>query len=164
MSPIVDFPDDKYRTVIAVNQDSAWYLSKHALPHMKSWGRIINIASAHGLVGSANKSPYVMSKHALVGLTRSLALEYAKTDVRINAVCPGWVYTDLVIEQINQRMKDRNFATFHEAEEDLLREKEPTVQFTTIEELGGIAVFLCSSVARNITGTTISCDGAWTAE
>jgi 3-hydroxybutyrate dehydrogenase len=164
VAPIVDFPEDKYRAIMSINLDSAWYLCKDALPHMKTWGRIINVASAHGLVGSARKSAYVMSKHGLVGMTKSLALEYAKTTVRINALCPGWVYTDLVIDQIKKRQTEKGLATFQEAEADLLSEKEPTVQFTTIEELGGIAVFLCGGAARNITGTTISCDGAWTAE
>jgi 3-hydroxybutyrate dehydrogenase len=164
VSSIVDFPEDKYRLIIDVNQNSAWYLCKDALPHMSKWGRIINIASTHGLVGSANKSAYVMTKHAIVGLTKTIALEYAKTNVRVNAICPGWVYTDLVVEQIKQRQSEKGFATFEAAEEDLLREKEPTVHFTTVEQLGGIAAFLCSSSADNITGAAIPCDGAWTAE
>jgi 3-hydroxybutyrate dehydrogenase len=164
VAPIVDFPDDKYRAIIDINQNSAWYLCKAALPYMKDWGRVINIASAHGLVGSKNKSAYVMSKHAIVGMTKSLGLEYARTPVRFTAICPGWVYTDLVIAQIKKLQAEKGFATYEEAERDLLGEKEPTLKFTTVEELGGIAVFLCSEHAKNITADTISCDGGWTAE
>ncbi|MDM9559783.1 3-hydroxybutyrate dehydrogenase [Bordetella petrii] len=161
---IEDFPVEKWDAILALNLSAVFHGSAAALPHMKKqgWGRIINIASAHGLVGSASKSAYVAAKHGVVGLTKVTALETAGTGVTANAICPGWVRTALVEKQISalaqQQQVDQEAAA-----RELLSEKQPSLQFVTPEQLGGTAVFLASDAAAQITGTTISVDGGWTA-
>jgi len=165
VAPIQDFPDEKWEQIIAINLSAAFYTTKAALPDMKkrNWGRIINIASAHGLVASVEKVGYVSAKHGLVGMTKVVALENAQSGITVNAICPGWVLTPLVQKQIDavaaKEKIDNAAATKH-----LLGEKQPSLQFVTIEQLGGLAVFLCSPAADNIRGTSISIDGGWVAQ
>ena len=128
-----------------------------------NWGRVINIASAHGLVASAQKSAYVAAKHGIVGLTKSVALETATTGVTANAICPGWVLTQLVQKQIDDRAA-REGITAAQAQNELLGEKQPSLQFTTVEQLGGLAVFLCSPAADQVRGVAWAMDGGWTAQ
>jgi 3-hydroxybutyrate dehydrogenase len=165
VSPIEDFPIDRWNAIIAINLSSAFHTIRAALPCMKQrgWGRLINTASTHGLVASINKVAYVSAKHGIVGLTKVVALETARTGVTCNAICPGWVLTPLVKKQIEARSKEQNIP-LEQAEHDLLAEKEPSLRFTTVEQLGGLAVFLCSDAANNITGATITSDGGWTAQ
>lgn len=165
VAPVEEFPPERWDAVIAINLNSAFHTIRTALPGMKAraWGRIINIASAHGLVASANKSAYVAAKHGLLGLTKVVALENATSPVTCNAICPGWVLTPLVERQIQARATQQgvDVAT---AGTDLLREKQPSCRFTTPEQIGGLAVFLCSAAADNMTGGSISLDGGWTAQ
>ncbi len=162
---IEDFPDQKWDAVIAINQSSAFHAIKAAVPIMKEckWGRIINIASAHGLVASPKKSAYVAAKHAVVGLTKVVALETAEHCITVNAICPGWVLTPLVKAQIEQRAAE-NGTTFEQEKIKLVAEKQPNKEFATPEEIGALAVFLAGDMAKNITGTHISIDGGWTAQ
>ena len=162
---VEDFPEDKWDAIIAINMSSAFHASKAALPGMKKrkWGRIINIASAHGLVASANKSAYVTAKHGVVGLTKVIALEAAEDGVTANAICPGWVFTPLVDKQAKDRAAKEG-KTEDAIKREMLEEKMPTMKFTTAEQIGGLTVFLCSPSADNITGTAQSIDGGWTAE
>jgi len=161
---IEDFPVEKWDAILALNLSAVFHGSAAALPHMKKqgWGRIINIASAHGLVGSANKSAYVAAKHGVVGLTKVTALETAGTGVTANAICPGWVRTGLVEKQITA-LAAQHHVDQDAAARELLGEKQPSLQFVTPEQLGGTAVFLASDAAAQITGTTVSVDGGWTA-
>jgi len=161
---IEDFPVAQWDRIIAINLSSAFHTSRLALPGMKArgWGRILNSASAHGLVASAEKSAYVAAKHGIVGLTKVAALETAESGVTCNAICPGWVRTPLVERQIEAKAKEGGI-DIEEASRDLLAEKQPTLRFTTPEQLGGVAVFLCSPAADNITGISLPVDGAWTA-
>ncbi len=161
---IEDFPVEKWDAILALNLSAVFHGSAAALPHMKKqgWGRIINIASAHGLVGSAQKSAYVAAKHGVVGLTKVTALETAGTGVTANAICPGWVRTPLVEKQITA-LAAKDGVDQEAAARELLGEKQPSLQFVTPEQLGGTAVFLASDAAEQITGTTISVDGGWTA-
>ena len=161
---IEDFPVEKWDAILALNLSAVFHGSAAALPHMKKqgWGRIINIASAHGLVGSANKSAYVAAKHGVVGLTKVTALETAGTGVTANAICPGWVRTPLVEKQITAMAAEHQVSQ-DDAARDLLSEKQPSLQFVTPEQLGATAVFLASDAAAQVTGTTISVDGGWTA-
>lgn len=161
---IEDFPTEKWDAIIALNLSAVFHGTAAALPHMKKqgWGRIINIASAHGLVGSANKSAYVAAKHGVVGLTKVTALETAGQGITANAICPGWVRTPLVEKQITA-LAEKNGVDQDTAARDLLSEKQPSLQFTTPEQLGGTAVFLASDAAAQITGTTLAVDGGWTA-
>ncbi|HLO76470.1 MAG TPA: 3-hydroxybutyrate dehydrogenase [Magnetospirillum sp.] len=165
VSPVELFPPERWDAVIAVNLSSAFHTIRTALPGMKArgWGRVINVASAHGLVASANKSAYVASKHGLLGLTKVVALENAETPVTCNAVCPGWVLTPLVRRQIEARAASEG-VSFDEARLELLGEKQPSRRFTTPEQIGDLAVFLCSPSADNMTGGSISIDGGWTAQ
>ncbi len=165
VAPIEDFPVEKWDAIIAINLSSSFHTIKAALPAMKraNWGRIINIASAHGLVASAHKSAYVAAKHGLVGLTRSIALETAQTGVTVNAICPGWVLTPLVQQQIDARAKEAGI-TLEQASRELLGEKQPSYAFVTPEQLGELAVFLCSPGADQIRGSAYSMDGGWTAQ
>lgn len=165
VAPIQDFPKEKWDTLLAVNLSSAFYLIKAFLPNMQKngWGRVINIASAHGLVASANKSPYVASKHGLIGLTKAVALENAGNGVTCNAICPGWVLTPLVQKQIEKRANAQGI-TIEQAELDLLKEKQPSGQFVTPEEVGDFATFLCTDSARQINGASLSIDGGWVAQ
>lgn len=159
-----DFPPEKWDAIIAINQSSAFHTARAVLPQMKSRGegRIINLASAHGLVASAQKSAYVSAKHAVLGLTKVIALETAETNITCNAICPGWVLTDLVKAQIEKRAKE-NGTNFDAEKLNLVGEKHPNKEFVQVEELGAVAVFLASEHARSITGTHISVDGGWTA-
>ena len=162
---VEDFPVDRWDAIIAINLSSAFHTTRLAVPAMKAanWGRIINVASAHGLVASPQKSAYVASKHAIVGFTKSVALETATTGITSNAICPGWVLTPLVQKQIDARA-ERDGITVEKASRDLLSEKEPSLQFTTPEELGELAVFFCSEAARNVRGVAWNMDGGWTAQ
>jgi len=161
---IEDFPVEKWDAIIALNLSAVFHGTAAALPHMKKqgWGRIINIASAHGLVASASKSAYVAAKHGVVGLTKVTALETAGSGVTANAICPGWVRTPLVEKQITALAQQQGVSQ-EEAARGLLGEKQPSLQFVTPEQLGGTAVFLASAAAEQITGASISVDGGWTA-
>lgn len=162
---VENFPLEKWNAVMAINLSSAYHTCHHAVGGMKQrgWGRVINIASAHGLVASANKSAYVAAKHGVVGLTKVVALETAGTGVTANAICPGWVLTPLVRQQIEKRAKDNN-TSFDEEKIKLVGEKHPNREFVTVEEIGALAVYLAGDLARSITGTAISIDGGWTAQ
>ena len=162
---VEDFPVDKWDAIIAINLTSAFHTTRLALPGMKTrgWGRILNIASTHGLVASAAKSAYVASKHGLIGFTKAVALETATTGVTVNAICPGWVLTPLVQQQVDARaVKDG--VDGEEAKLRLLAEKQPSLQFTTPAQLGELAVFLCSPAADNIRGAAFNVDGGWIAQ
>jgi 3-hydroxybutyrate dehydrogenase len=163
-SPVEEFPGEKWDAIIAINLSSAFHATKAALPHMRrgGWGRIINIASAHGLVASVHKSAYVASKHGIIGLTKVVALETAETDITCNAICPGWVLTPLVQKQIDA-MAAREGISVHDAEVRLLEEKQPSKRFATPEGLGALAVFLCSDAAQEMRGVALPMDGGWTA-
>ena len=164
VSPIADFPPEKWDAVIAINLSSSFHTIRAAVPGMKrkKWGRIVNIASAHGLVASAEKVAYVAAKHGLVGMTKSVAIELANDGITCNAICPGWVLTDLVQRQIESRAKSAG-QSVPEAEKILLSEKQPMHAFTTPESIGELALFLCGDAARTITGASYSIDGGWTA-
>ncbi|MFO6419449.1 3-hydroxybutyrate dehydrogenase [Hylemonella sp. W303a] len=163
------FPPERWDAVIAINLSSAFHATRLALPAMlaadagKGWGRIINVASVHGLVASAEKSAYVAAKHGLVGLTKVTALENATTGVTCNAICPGWVLTPLVQKQVDAKAQALNLSNA-EATKLLLGEKEPSLQFTTPEELGALAVFFCSPAADNVRGVAWNMDGGWAAQ
>jgi len=161
---IEDFPAEKWDAILALNLSAVFHGTAAALPHMKKqgFGRIINIASAHGLVASANKSAYVAAKHGVVGFTKVTALETAGQGITANAICPGWVRTPLVEKQITA-LAEKNGVDQETAARDLLSEKQPSLQFVTPEQLGGTAVFLASDAAAQITGTSVSVDGGWTA-
>lgn len=165
VAPVELFPTERWDAVIAINLSSCFHTIRTVLPGMKvrGWGRIVNIASAHGLVASANKSAYVAAKHGLLGLTKVVALENAQGGVTCNAICPGWVLTPLVQKQIEARAAAEGIAV-EQARIELLSEKEPSRRFTTPEEIGGMVVFLCSAAAANMTGGSISMDGGWTAQ
>jgi 3-hydroxybutyrate dehydrogenase len=165
VAPVEDFPPERWDAVIAINLSSAFHATRLALPGMKrrGWGRVINIASAHGLVASAGKSAYVAAKHGLVGLTKAVALETATTGVTVNAICPGWVLTPLVQKQVDARA-EREGIPVKEAERGLLGEKQPSLQFTTPEQLGELAVFLCRAAADNVRGVAWNVDGGWLAQ
>jgi len=165
VSRIEDFPPERWDAVLAINLSSAFHTSRLALPAMRAanWGRIINIASVHGLVASVEKSAYVAAKHGLVGLTKVTALENATTGVTCNAICPGWVLTPLVQKQIDARAAAIGLGN-EQAIHSLLSEKEPSLQFTTPEELGALAVFLCSSAGNNVRGVAWNMDGGWAAQ
>lgn len=162
---IEDFPNEKWDAIIAINLSAAFHAIKAAMPGMKArgYGRIVNIASAHGLVASAQKVAYVAAKHGIIGMTKVVGLEAAQSGVTCNAICPGWVHTPLVQKQIEAKAKEKG-CTVEQATHDLLGEKEPSMRFTTPEQLGGLALFLCSDAASNMTGTAISHDGGWTAQ
>jgi 3-hydroxybutyrate dehydrogenase len=162
---VEDFPVERWDAIIAINLSSAFHAMRLAIPTMraKNWGRIINIASAHGLVASAGKSAYVAAKHGIVGLTKASALELATTGVTVNAICPGWVLTPLVQKQVDARAA-RDGVDNEEAKRRLLGEKQPSLQFTTPEQLGDLAVFLCSAAADNVRGQAWAVDGGWTAQ
>ena len=164
VAAIEDFPIDKWNAILAINLSSAFHTTAAALPGMKAkgWGRIVNIASAHGLTASPYKSAYIAAKHGVVGLTKTTALEVAGQGITCNAICPGYVLTPLVEAQIPDTM-----AKYNMDRETVIREvmllRQPSRQFATVEQMGGTAVFLCSEAAAQITGTTISVDGGWTA-
>jgi 3-hydroxybutyrate dehydrogenase len=165
VAPIDEFPVDRWNQIIAINLSSTFHTIRAALPGMKKrgWGRLINTASTHGLVASANKVAYVAAKHGIVGITKTVALETAKSGITCNAICPGWVLTPLVQKQIDDRAAREGVAV-EVAKGELLAEKQPSGRFTTTDDIGGLAVFLCSGAAQNITGAMIPVDGGWTAQ
>ncbi|MGH7030111.1 MAG: 3-hydroxybutyrate dehydrogenase, partial [Stellaceae bacterium] len=165
VAKLVDFPEERWDAVIAVNMSAAFHATKAALPHMlaRRWGRIVNIASAHGLVASGEKAAYVAAKHGLVGLTKVTAIETANGGVTCYAICPGWVLTPLVRQQIEARAAAEGIPS-RQVRENLLREKQPMLDFTTPEQIGALAVFLCGEPARTITGAALSIDGGWVAQ
>jgi len=162
---IENFPPERWDAVIAINLSSAFHATRLALPAMQAagWGRIINVASVHGLVASAEKAAYVAAKHGLVGLTKVTALENATGGVTCNAICPGWVLTPLVQKQVDAKAATLGISK-DEATRQLLSEKEPSLQFTTPEELGALAVFFCSAAANNVRGVAWNMDGGWAAQ
>ena len=162
---VENFPVERWDSIIAINLTSAFHTSRLALPAMQAatWGRIINVASVHGLVGSAQKSAYVAAKHGIVGLTKVTALENDTTGVTCNAICPGWVLTPLVQKQVDAKAAAQGIS-IEAATRQLLGEKEPSMQFTTPEELGALAVFFCSPAASNVRGVAWNMDGGWTAQ
>jgi 3-hydroxybutyrate dehydrogenase len=165
VAPVDEFPPDKWEAIIAINLSSNFYAIRACLPHMKAggWGRIVNIASTHGLVASATKSAYVAAKHGVVGLTNAVALETARTRITCNAICPGWVLTPLVQKQIDDVAAHEHISQ-DDAKHRLLDEKQPSLEFATAEQIGAAAVFLCSPAADQIRGTTLAVDGGWTAQ
>ncbi|MFT3856981.1 MAG: 3-hydroxybutyrate dehydrogenase [Aquabacterium sp.] len=165
VAPVEEFPVEKWDAIIAINLSSAFHTMRLAVPGMraKNWGRIINLASAHGLVASAGKSAYVAAKHGLVGLTKAVALETATTAITVNAICPGWVLTPLVQKQIDARAEKEGI-TVAQAQKELLGEKQPSLQFVTPAQLGDLAVFLCSPGGDNVRGAAWNVDGGWLAQ
>jgi 3-hydroxybutyrate dehydrogenase len=162
---VENFPPERWDAIIAINMSSAFHATRLALPAMQAagWGRIINVASVHGLVASAEKSAYVAAKHGVVGLTKVTALENATTGVTCNAICPGWVLTPLVQKQVDAKAAALGVSN-DEARNLLLGEKEPSMQFTTPEELGALAVFFCSPAGNNVRGVAWNMDGGWAAQ
>lgn len=164
VAKIEDFPPEKFEAIIQINLTSAWYLFRAAVPLMKNkkWGRIISTASAHSLVASPNKSAYVMAKHGIAGLTKTLALETATDGITVNCISPGYVWTPLVEKQIPDTMASRAL-TREQVVNDVLLDAQPTKQFVTAEQVAGLAVYLCREEAKSITGANLSMDGGWTA-
>lgn len=164
VAPIDEFPTEKWDAIIAINLSSAFHTTAIALPMMRKagWGRVINIASAHGLTASPFKSAYIAAKHGVVGLSKTTALETAREPITCNAICPGYVLTPLVEAQIPDTAKKYDM-TEEEVTQKVILERQPSKEFATVEQIGGTAVFLCSEAAAQITGTTISVDGGWTA-
>jgi 3-hydroxybutyrate dehydrogenase len=164
-APVESFPHDRWDAVIAINLSSAFHATQAALPGMKArnWGRIVNIASTHGLIASVEKSAYVAAKHGVLGLTKTVALEMAKTGITCNAICPGWVLTPLVQKQIDARAEREGIAV-DQAKRDLLAEKQPSGEFATPEQIGALCVFLCSEAAAQIRGAAMPVDGGWLAQ
>lgn len=165
VAPIDEFPPEKWDLIIAINLTSAFHMTRFALPFMKEagWGRIINLASAHALVASPFKSAYVAAKHGLAGMTKAVALEVAEKNITVNAICPGYVKTPLVENQIADTAKARGMSEQQVVSEVILG-AQPTKKFTTVEQIGDMAVFLCSPAAENITGTMLQIDGGWVAK
>jgi 3-hydroxybutyrate dehydrogenase len=165
VAPVEDFPVEKWNAILDVNLSSAFYTSRVVVPMMKEqgWGRIINIASAHGLVASPFKSAYVAAKHGMVGFTKSIALELAEHNITVNAICPGYVFTPLVEGQIADTAKARGMSE-DQVVNDVLLKAQATKKFVTVEQLAEMAVFLCSGAAENITGSSLPVDGGWTAQ
>ena len=164
-APVEEFPEERWDAVIAINLSSNFHAIKAALPQMRqrNWGRIINIASVHGLVASTQKIAYIAAKHGVVGLTKVVALETAQTRITCNAICPGWVLTPLVQKQIDARAAKESISV-ERAKTDLLSEKQPSREFATPEQIGALAVFLCSDAAAQIRGAALPIDGAWSAQ
>ena len=162
---VEDFPKERWDAILAINLSSNFHAIQAVLPQMRkrNWGRIINIASTHGLVASPQKIAYVAAKHGVVGLTKVVALETATTNITCNAICPGWVLTQLVQKQVEARAAQNNI-TVEKAKVDLLSEKTPSREFVTPEQIGALAVFLCSEAASQIRGAALPIDGAWTAQ
>jgi 3-hydroxybutyrate dehydrogenase len=162
---VEDFPNERWDQIIAINMSAVFFGMKAAIPHMKAkgWGRIINVASAHGLVASPQKVAYVAAKHGVVGMTKVAAIELANAGVTVNAICPGWVLTPLVQKQLEDRAA-RDGSTVEKETHAFVTEKQPMAQFTTPEQVGGLAVFLCSDAASTMTGAPFSIDGGWVAQ
>jgi 3-hydroxybutyrate dehydrogenase len=165
VSPVEDFPEAKWDAIIAINLSSAFHTTKAAMPFMKKqrWGRIVNIASAHGLVASPFKSAYVAAKHGIMGFTKTVALECAQEGVTVNAICPGYVLTPLVERQIPDTAKARGL-TEEQVKRDVLLAAQPTKKFVTVEQIAATTIFLCSDAAASITGSHIAVEGGWTAQ
>ncbi|WP_108858483.1 3-hydroxybutyrate dehydrogenase [Ruegeria sp. Alg231-54] len=164
VAPVDQFPVEKWDAIIAINMNSTFHTMAAALPMMRKagWGRIVNIASAHGLTASPFKAAYVAAKHGVVGMTKTVALETAQEPITCNAICPGYVLTPLVEAQIPGTMKEYGMSR-EDVIKNVMLERQPSKEFATVEQLGGTAIFLCSDAAAQITGTTISVDGGWTA-
>lgn len=164
-APIDAFPIEKWDQIIALNLSAAFHTTRLCLPGMKaqSFGRIINIASVHGLVASVNKPAYIAAKHGLIGLTKATALETAEIDITCNAICPGWTHTSLIQEQIEKRAKELNIGV-EDGGRALLTEKQPSKQFVTTDQLAALTCFLCTDAASQITGANLPVDGGWTAQ
>lgn len=164
-APVEEFPPERWAAIININLSSSFYTIHHAVPLMRRnrWGRVINVASVHGLVASANKAAYVAAKHGLVGLTKVVALETAGSGITSNAICPGWTRTELIEPQIAARAEALG-VDIETGGRNMLAEKQPSQQFVSIEQLGNVALFLCSPAADQITGTAIPVDGGWTAQ
>jgi 3-hydroxybutyrate dehydrogenase len=164
-APVESFPAERWDAILAINLSSNFHAIQAVLPQMRSrnWGRIINIASTHGLVASPQKAAYVAAKHGVVGLTKVVALETATTGITCNAICPGWVLTPLVQKQVDARAAQGNISQ-DRAKIDLLSEKTPSHEFVTPEQIGALAVFLCSDAAKQVRGVAWPIDGAWTAQ
>lgn len=165
VAPIEQFQTEKWDEILAVNLSAAFHLTAAALPTMRDrgWGRIINVASVHGLVASKYKAAYVAAKHGLIGLTKVVALEAAGQGVTCNAICPGWVLTSMVQGQVAEKMESEGIVRF-EAEQRILCERQPSGQFVKSEHIGSLVVFLCSESAANVTGASLPIDGGWTAQ
>jgi 3-hydroxybutyrate dehydrogenase len=164
-APVREFPIERWNAIIAINLTAAFCATRAVLPHMegRGWGRIINVASAHGLVASTYKAAYVAAKHGVLGLTKVVALETATTGITCNAICPGWVLTPLVQKQIDD-MAVRERLSEDDARAKLLGEKQPSLEFATPEQIGALAAFLCSDAAAQIRGAALPVDGGWTAQ
>lgn len=164
-APVENFAPEQWDRILAINLSSNYHTIRLALPHMreKKWGRIINIASVHGLVASTQKAAYVAAKHGVIGLTKVVGLETAGSGVTCNAICPGWVLTPLVQKQIDERAAKQGISV-QQAQDDLLGEKQPSKQFVQPEEIGALAVYLCGPHGGAITGASLPIDGAWTAQ
>ena len=164
-APLDEFPEEKWDAILAINLSAAFHAIKAAVPGMKQrgWGRIINIASVHGLVASTHKAAYVAAKHGIIGLTKVTALELANAGITCNAICPGWVRTPLVEKQIEARAQQAGVSV-DQAKQQLLSEKQPMTEFTTPAGIGALAVFLCSDAAATMTGVSLPIDGGWTAQ
>jgi 3-hydroxybutyrate dehydrogenase len=162
---VQDFPNERWDQIIAINMSGVFHGMKAAIPGMKAkgWGRIINIASAHGLVASAQKVAYVAAKHGVLGMTKVAAIELANAGVTVNAICPGWVLTPLVEKQLQDRAVKEG-KTVEQVTHEMIAEKQPMLKFSTPQQIGGLAVFLCSDSAATITGTPLSIDGGWVAQ
>ena len=165
VAPVDEFPPEKWDAILAINLSAVFHTTRHALPGMKakSWGRIINTASAHSLIASPNKSAYVAAKHGVAGFTKTVALEAAKDGVTVNCISPGYVWTPLVERQIPDTMKSRGL-TREQVMNDVLLAAQPTKRFVTPEEVASLALYLCSDGAGSITGANLSMDGGWTAQ
>jgi 3-hydroxybutyrate dehydrogenase len=165
VAPIEEFPAEKWDAIIAINLSSAFHTTRFALPYMQeqNWGRIINLASVHGLIASAQKSAYVAAKHGVIGLTKVTALENAQTGITCNAICPGWVLTPLVQKQVDARAEKEQISN-ELAKKGLLAEKQPSGEFVTPEQLGALAVFFCSEAASQVRGVAWNMDGGWVAQ
>ncbi len=164
VAAIDQFPVDKWDAIIAINMNSAFHTTAAALPLMRKagWGRVINIASAHGLTASPYKSAYITAKHGVIGMTKTVALETAQEPITANAICPGYVLTPLVEAQIPDTMKEYDMSR-EDVVKNVMLKRQPSKEFATVEQMGGTAIFLCSDAAAQVTGTTISVDGGWTA-
>ena len=164
-APVGEFPEDRWDAVISINLSSNFHAIKALLPQMKArnWGRIVNIASVHGLVAAKEKAAYVAAKHGVIGLTKTVALEMARTGITCNAICPGWVLTPLVQKQIDARA-EREGIPVDQAKSELLAEKQPSGEFATPEQMGALCVFLCPDAAAQIRGAALPVDGAWLAQ
>jgi len=165
VAPIEDFPDDKWQAIISLNLSAAFFATKAVAPGMKQrgGGRIINLASAHGLVASPGKAAYVSAKHGLLGLTKTAALELAESGVTVNAICPGYVWTPLVENQVPQTAKARGMSE-EQVKREVLLAAQPTREFVTVDQIGALAAFLCKDAAASITGAALPVDGGWTAQ